>query len=120
VARVRWADAGTLLAARRFNGAIYLAGYAVECHLKHVVCERNAWLYLPVAYETHSWESLVRAARLTPDLRADGRIFDLYSSLVERWGPALRYRTMEYPSPAAERLYNEIGELYQYLREFSP
>ncbi len=34
VARVRLEDAGVLLAQRRQGGAVYLAGYAVECLLK--------------------------------------------------------------------------------------
>jgi hypothetical protein len=88
--------------------------------LKHAVCERNASIYLPAAYETHAWESLVRAARLNTDFREEDHVFDLYCSLEEQWGPSLRYRTARFPQREAERLYNEIGEFYQYLREFIP
>jgi len=76
--------------------------------------------YLPAQYETHSWEILVEAAGLSPDLKTEPKMFDLFCALAERWGPALRYRTKSYRAGEALQLYNELQELYQFLRELTP
>ena len=47
VARDRINDATSLIKANRYNGAIYLAGYAIECHLKYACCDRKEEMYLP-------------------------------------------------------------------------
>jgi hypothetical protein len=74
IARQRLADAKSLLDHTRFSGAIYLAGYAIECQLKFAVCERKNLTYLPANLEVHDWDRLVAAAgvgrrhrRATPD-----------------------------------------------------
>lgn len=36
--RLRYADAKFLQKSERWNGAIYLAGYAIECSLKALIC----------------------------------------------------------------------------------
>jgi hypothetical protein len=113
-------NAGSLINSERYNGAIYLAGYAVECHLKYAYCDRKGETYLPAQYETHSWEILVEAAGLSPDLKTEPKMFDLFCALAERWGPALRYRTKSCRAGEALQLYNELQELYQFLRELTP
>jgi hypothetical protein len=113
-------DATSLINAERYNGAIYLAGYAIECQLKYAYCDRKEETYLPVQYETHSWDILVEAAGLSPDLKTESKMFDLFSALAEQWGPELRYRTKSYGAGKALQLYNELQELYQFLRELTP
>ncbi len=120
VARLRLDDAETLLDRSRFNGAIYLAGYAVECHLKYAVCDRKNVLYLPATLEVHDWDKLVEAAGLAADIKAQHQISLIYDALAERWGPALRYRTVKYAASEAPRLYKEMFALYQFLNELVP
>lgn len=113
-------DAKTLLNARRYNGAIYLAGYAIECHLKYRYCARKEEIYLPATCETHSWDFLIEAAGLSADLRTAPKILAIYSALDDQWGSSLRYRMHPYRQNDAVRLYSEFQELYLFLRELIP
>jgi hypothetical protein len=120
IAQIRMGDAGSLRANGRHNGAIYLAGYAIECHLKFAFCQRKGELYLPACLETHDWDRLVDAAGLLPDIKQQSTMDAIYSALVDKWGPSLRYRTGKYSTGEANRLYNEMDELYGFLRELVP
>jgi hypothetical protein len=120
VAQLRMGDAGSLLANARYNGAIYMAGYAIECHLKFAFCQRKGELYLPAHLETHDWDKLVAASGLLPDIKQQPKMDAIYSALVDKWGPSLRYRTGKYSASEANRLYNELDELYSFLRELVP
>lgn len=120
IARLRLQDAAALLNSRRYNGSIYLAGYAVECHLKFAFCERKGFTYLPAELEVHNWDALVVAAGLAAEINAQREMSALYSALAESWGPSLRYRTTNYAANEAARLYKEMEELYQFLNELVP
>ncbi len=129
VAKLRLDDASQLLKEKRFNGAIYLLGYAIECHLKFAVCERNEWNELPekipqggkqVNLYVHNWDVLVEAAQLRPLLNRKPLIFAAYSAMVEQWGPSLRYRTKLFSKTEGHRLYKQLEELYQFFRESVP
>ena len=120
VARLRMGDAASLRADGRHNGAIYLAGYAIECHLKFAFCHRKAELYLPARLEVHDWDKLVDAAGLLPDIKQQATMEAIYSAMVEKWAPSLRYRTGNYSASEANRLYNEMSELYDFFRELVP
>ncbi len=74
VARLRIKDAECLLANRRNNGAIYLAGYAVECQLKYAYCQRKDSVYLPGNLEVHDWDRLVNEAGLRKDIKAQAKM----------------------------------------------
>ena len=117
VGRWRWEDATTLLDEGRFNGAIYLAGYAIECHLKFAVCKRKGLTYLPAEFEVHDWDNLVDAAGLENDVKSEVKIATIYSTLADAWGPALRYRTRAFPSTEATRLYKAMEKLYLFLNQ---
>jgi HEPN domain-containing protein len=47
IARARLRDAQVLLKARRFDGAFYLSGYAVELALKARICRTLKWREFP-------------------------------------------------------------------------
>src|SRR5437867_1425356 len=95
VARIRRDDAAVLFGARRYRGAIYLAGYAVECLLKWAVTQRCGITYLPEELETHRWDTLLPEAGLATSLRANPALRVVYSELAELWGPELRYLSKE-------------------------
>ena len=120
VARIRMADAASLLASGRHNGAIYLAGYAIECHLKFAYCRRKGALYLPEGLEVHDWDRLIDAAGLLPDIKQQAAMDAIFSALADKWGPSLRYRTAKYSTEEANRLYNEMDDLYSFFRELVP
>jgi hypothetical protein len=113
-------DARSLREKDRHNGAIYLAGYAIECHLKFAFCQRRGVLYLPAHLEVHDWDKLVAAAGLLPDIKQQPKMDAIYSALADKWGPSLRYWAGKYRGGEANRLYNEMNELYDFLRELVP
>jgi hypothetical protein len=90
VARLRMGDAEVLFEQSRHLGAIYLAGYAIECHLKYAVCKGQNCTYLPASLEVHDWETLVSGAGLRRHIEVQRGMDAIYSALVEQWGPALR------------------------------
>src|ERR1019366_8168802 len=91
VARHRLEDAAALLNQERYAGAIYLAGYALECLLKWAVTRRASLVYLPAAFETHDLDKLLMEAGLDTALKREIALHAAYSSVADRWGPGLRY-----------------------------
>jgi HEPN domain-containing protein len=120
VATLRIEDAGNLLQNGRRNGAVYLAGYAVECQLKYAFCRRKNSVYLPAPLEVHDWERLVDQAGLLKDIKVQSAMDAIYSALVEKWGPSLRYRTASYSESEAKLLYNQMKQLYQFFKDLVP
>jgi HEPN domain len=66
IARARLRDAQALLRAKRFDGAFYLCGYAVELALKARICRTLKWAGFPESgseikgmqsIRTHVWIS---------------------------------------------------------------
>jgi HEPN domain-containing protein len=117
VARLRLKDAETLLQEGRREGALYLAGYAIECLLKWAVTRRRNLLRLPQELETHDWDRLLAAAGLKRSLGSEPAIRGLYSELAERWGPELRYLARLPQSENAELLYQKLTVLYSWLED---
>jgi len=117
VARIRREDAATLFNARRYRGAIHLAGYAVECVLKWAVTERYEITYLPAELETHDWDTLLPETGLANSLRTNHALRAVYSELAEHWGPELRYLSKEPARPEAERLYQQMEQVYRWVNE---
>ncbi len=75
LAKERLRDTKALLAARRWSGAYYLAGYAVECALKARIAKKmkaEEFPDKPLADRcwTHDVERLMAVAGLEPDLEA--------------------------------------------------
>ena len=100
VARARLADAETLFRARRYDGAVYLAGYAVEVVLKARMCRTLHWAGFPDTSKeleglrglhTHDLDVLLRLSgrenrvKSTPALMA-------HWSIMATWDPGARYR----------------------------
>lgn len=50
VARIRRDDGAVLFEARRYRGALYLGGYAIECLLKWAATRRHGLTYLPAEH----------------------------------------------------------------------
>lgn len=120
VARQRLDDTKTLFEKKRYNGAVYLSGYAIECLLKYAYCKRKNILHLPESLETHRWDDLVHEAGLVRDIKSTPAMSLIYDALAEQWGPSLRYRSGNYPAAEASKLYNEMIALYGFLNELVP
>ena len=85
IARARLKDAEVLLASRRYDGAIYLCGYAVELALKARICRTLKWQGYPsTSREFRDYQSF-RTHDLDVLLHLSGR------SVVAQWNPSARY-----------------------------
>ncbi|MES2705454.1 MAG: hypothetical protein V4726_02515 [Verrucomicrobiota bacterium] len=130
VARLRFAEAEVLQHQKHLLGAVYLVGYAIECHLKYAVCATNEFLLLPSfaclsdgklrKLYTHEWDVLVAAAQLRPSFKAEPRMEAIYTSLALTWAPSLRYRTKPFEESEGRRLYRSLAALYQFLKISQP
>jgi len=97
IARARLRDAQALLRAKRFDGAFYLCGYAVEVALKARICRTLKWAGFPeTGSETRGMQS-IRTHDLDLLLRfsgAEARVKAKHPaewSVVLRWTPERRY-----------------------------
>jgi|SRR5579872_2136538 len=117
LAEDRRLDAEALLAAQRWSGAYYVAGYAVECALKACVIayvqnnpdvifndkkfSQRCW--------THNIEELVLVANLKADRDRDAGLNPTQSQnwlIVKDWDEEARYKT--WTEPEARRLYEAV------------
>lgn len=100
-----------------FEGAYYLAGYAVECALKACIARRTVQEEFPPKwqvvreYYTHNISKLLKAAELEQErdvkARAD-RTFESNWSIVTQWNEDARY---EFHTKArTEELINAIED----------
>ncbi|MEX2175766.1 MAG: hypothetical protein WD872_15490 [Pirellulaceae bacterium] len=101
----RLADAKALAAAGRWRGAMYLAGYSVECLLKKKLLEKfrcrtlfdlqdelhsRVTLALDATIFTHHLESLFALAGGLQRVRENRESWDQFR-IVNEWVPAWRY-----------------------------
>jgi hypothetical protein len=113
----RLRDADALLENKRYSGAVYLAGYAVECILKWAVTSRRKLIYLPEELETHNWDMLLAGAGLNRSLQGDPELAGVFAGLADRWGPELRYSSEFRSAREAETVCQQMAELYNWVRE---
>jgi HEPN domain-containing protein len=116
LAEVRLKEAETLLAAGLWDGAYYLAGYAVECGLK--ACIAN--LFKKESFPeksfsdrcyTHDLGKLSELAELAGQLateRQTDTAFDIYWLTVKDWNESSRYERRMQTDTAA--LINAIAD----------
>ena len=97
IARARLEDAEALLAAARYDGAVYMCGYALECRLKARICVTLKWAGFPSSnkefepfksFRTHDLDTLLtlsgREAKIKPKFLVEW-------SAVTQWNPEIRY-----------------------------
>jgi hypothetical protein len=98
--RVR--EAKTLLDGKHYEGAYYIAGYAVECALKACIARKTKRYDFPLNEKavreiyTHELEKLVKAADLGAALRAEEDTDIQFRSnwgVVKGWNERARYET---------------------------
>jgi hypothetical protein len=110
-------DARALLAARRWSGAYYLTGYAVECALKACIARQTRRHEFPDARKvnqsyTHDLDHLVRVAGMQPALHLEGArdpVFQRYWLLTKDWSEQSRYR--QFSESVARELYLAVSDL---------
>ena len=97
IARARLRDALSLLRTKRFDGAFYLFGYAVELTLKVRICRTLKWAGFPEtgsefkgkqSVKTHDLEVLLMFSGVGPRIRAK---HPAEWAVVAGWNPERRY-----------------------------
>ena len=129
VSRQRLADAKTLLNASRWRGAMYMAGYAVECLLKTKLmqiydCNNLGELedllrqrsILPAhrTVFTHQLEDLLR---LTPGynrLSQDRNFWHMFQ-VINLWSPQWRYATKQTTYQEATRFLTFLENVMHWI-----
>jgi HEPN domain-containing protein len=100
IATARLTDAEVLLAAKRFDGAAYLCGYAIEVTLKAQTCQTLGWAEFPEkanefnklglqSFKTHDLDVLLRLSGRESYVK--GSLFAEWSA-VSQWNPESRYQ----------------------------
>jgi hypothetical protein len=116
LADIRIAEAQQLLAAGLYDGAYYLAGYAVECALKACIARRTNQYDFPdkeflLACYTHAIEKLVNVAGLTTDRDRDAPVRSVLAvnwNVVSDWTEGSRY--VRKPAAEAQALVQAIAD----------
>ena len=116
LARIRLAEARTLLGAGHPDGAYYLAGYAIECALKACIARSTLRHEFPDkkivdASYTHDLEKLIKVANLEPARSQDGgrdAAFRNYWDLVVGWSEHSRYRRVD--QETANAFVDAVGD----------
>ena len=97
IAKARLDDAETLAASHRYEGAIYLCGYAVELGLKLRVCKTLKWPGFPgstkefqgyQSFKTHNLDILLHLTGVEDKIKTE--LFAEWS-VVAAWNPESRY-----------------------------
>ncbi len=107
LADTRLREAGALVAKRHWLGALYLAGYAVECSLKAKIA-KNSRDALPDSCKTHDLVALRKV--LAPTL-TDEQYVTLRA--VPEWSHLLRY---ECRAPSARTVTDFINQSKEAIR----
>jgi len=106
IARARLRDAEVLLAAGRYDGAIYLCGYAIETALKARICRTLKWPGYPdtrrefegyQSFRTHDFAALLRLSGIENKIKLSGienkikaNHFTVWNTVL-KWDPNVRY-----------------------------
>lgn len=113
IARARLKDAEVLVGAKRYDGASYLCGYAVEVALKAKICETLKWKGFPStrkefenyqSFKTHSLDVLLALAGVEEKIK---KRYLTEWSVVAEWDPEARYKPVGKVSEGDSRLMIE-------------
>lgn len=96
LAETRLDEARALAREGHFQGAIYLAGYAVECCLKVAICHTLDWEGLHETFRTHDLKSLLLHSGFIHRIVSQSVVHSNFKKIVGMWpkdgGEELRYR----------------------------
>jgi HEPN domain-containing protein len=117
LADLRIREAKVLLDNNCYQGAYYLAGYAIECAFKACIAKETKEYDFPdkkVANKsyTHDLSELLRLARLDDkmdDAKKLNKVVETYWALVVTWNEDARYETAR-SKKEAEDLYEAVND----------
>lgn len=110
IAKARLKDAEVLAASQRYEGAIYLCGYAVELGLKARICRTLKWPGFPstnkefkeyLSFKTHNLDVLLHLTGIEDRIKTE--LLAEWSAVAE-WDPESRYNPIGNASPSDAQL----------------
>jgi HEPN domain-containing protein len=110
----RRADARALFKARRCGGAVYMAGYVIECMLKAAILGRTGLLRLEAKHQHHDLWRLIEAAGLRSTLERFHDVRRTLGLLLMGWDVSIRYEGRRWTREDALR----VVEATEYLRDW--
>jgi HEPN domain-containing protein len=99
IAKARLQDAEALLRCKRYDGAVYVCGYALELRLKARICRVLHWEGYPdtrsefqdyASFRTHDLDVLLRLAGAAARMKEPKYLADW--SAAAGWDPEARYK----------------------------
>ncbi len=114
----RWKDANCLHDAGRFQGAIYLCGYVLECELKYCVCVARGTPCMEEAEAKrlgHELPQLLDAADLAKRLSGNRDLFVAFQAINSRWSTEIRYSGGASSRRQSERFLRDSRALWHWL-----
>jgi len=115
----RWKDAQCLHVAGRFQGAIYLCGYALECELKYCVCEAQGIERIDervVKKLGHGLAELLDRAGRRQSLSRNRDLWLAFQAITSRWSTEIRYSGYGSGSSESERFLSDCRALMLWLK----
>jgi len=122
IAKARLKDAELLFEARRYEGANYLCGYAIELGLKSRICKTLRWPGFPStrkefegyqSFKTHDLDVLLHLTGIEDRIKSQ---FFAEWSVVAEWDPESRYQTIGKVTPGdALLMINSVRTLLTRL-----
>ncbi|MBM3237308.1 HEPN domain-containing protein [Candidatus Poribacteria bacterium] len=112
LANQRLDDATVLLVSRkrRYNGAVYLGGYAIECSLKAAICILKNLPTLPEEYKTHALDDLLTAA----GLKLPNHLVRKFL-VINSWSVDIRYQASTWKAQDAKKFLEYVREVKQWI-----
>ena len=106
------------------SGAVYLAGYAVECKMKAIAMEVHEVTNLRAlstklglddhAVYTHGLEALLELLPFDHLFRRSP-VWRDFTTQVARWRPSWRYAPRDWPEKNARAFLNAVDSVYKWL-----
>lgn len=129
LAQVRLDEAQLLFADGRYDGAYYLAGYAIECAVKACIAKPTTAHAFPPRPEevrrmySHNLADLVKVAELEAErvrARSQDPIFARYWKVVASWNEQSRYArwTQRQAAELVEAVANQEHGVLRWLQGF--
>jgi hypothetical protein len=116
LAEERLADAEALYDAKRYEGAFYICGYAVEVALKKKICTTLGWSEYPtsgklyVSFKTHDLEFLLHLSGVEKNF-----VLSAEWSIVMKWGVEIRYSSEKIKSEDVKLMIEAARSLVRKL-----
>ena len=115
----RWKDARCLHASGRFEGAVYLCGYVLECFLKFVICETRSKKTMDLSEAKqlgHNLVELLDASNLGAALVRNRDLHVAFTGINDRWAPEMRYSGKPTDRRSSEIFLQDTRDLRNWLQ----